>query len=681
LTPHPDRTSRSGNRTDTLARGPDPSGFRARPVLLVLLFLALIAQIGAGAETHDPAAPVSSGKGLVNMEFRDTELPTVLRTICQGAGLDFVLDPSVKGKVTAKLKNTSWEDALEIILKSHGLAAKRQGNTILVTPDVSGASAASRAKERRVTVTPGPDGTFNLDASGAEIRETLRELATAAGMNIVAAKDLSGSITASLRGLRARDLLLALADSCNAAVTEKENVILFAPQQADAAGGTGVRASDNSPNAKATVKVERLAEGRLAIHAENADIRSLLRQVSETSGLNIVASPKLSESVSLHLNNVSTQDALAAIATQAGITFKPLGNIMYAVPVIAPIQTEAFRLRYADAKEVSEALRQALPEAKIAIETANNLVIVTGPPGSVAIARQIVERVEVAPVQVTIETRIIETNMTDDQRLGIEWSDSIGVSATTPEIPHTWPLRRTSKSKSLPSYDPGSTRSAGDRGVPHADPDDFKFGFLTSTGLSMVLNMLQQETSTRTIANPLVTTVENQTARISMVTKFPIATYQVSQDTGVLTVSGFEYKEFGTILEVSPRVSDGYIILKVHPEISRQAGTTQFQGAELPIIASQETDTEVRVRDGDTLVIAGLIREDTENRKRGVPYLSKIPLIGGLFRSRRSRTDERRNLLIFITPHIVGDADFARAAELKRKRTEPLPGAEEGNEP
>jgi type II secretory pathway component GspD/PulD (secretin) len=110
--------------------------------------------------------------------------------------------------------------------------------------------------------------------------------------------------------------------------------------------------------------------------------------------------------------------------------------------------------------------------------------------------------------------------------------------------------------------------------------------------------------------------------------------------------------------------------MTVHPEVSRQAGSTSFDVAELPIIASQETTTQVRVKDGDTLVIAGLIREDSQSTDRRVPWLSRIPLLGWAFRNRHARLDQRRHLLIFITPHIVRDEDFARDAERRRAAME-----------
>jgi type II secretory pathway component GspD/PulD (secretin) len=609
------------------------------------------------------------------MEFRDTDLPTVLRAICRGAHLDFVLDPAVKGEVTAKLQNTSWESALDIILKSHGLQAKRQGGTLLIAP-VPPAEAEARAEQERVVATLRADGHLDLDASGADIREAVSRLAGATEMNILVSKDVAGSVTASLHGLLPEEILLALADSIGATVVDKDNVIRLVPRAVEPAANANPGPAATSPGLEPTVVVTSLNDGRLAIHAREASVREVLARLAAASGVHIVAAPRIAGTITLDLEGIQAQDVLTAIAEHSQIVFRPVGNILFAEPVPPAVQTATFRLRYASAEAMEKALTQSIEAIKVATEKANNVLIVAGPPDAIAAARAIVAEVETPPVQVNIETRIVETNLTGDERLGVEWSDSIGLNLTTPTIPHTWPIRRgriLNSGDYLAGYDPSDARTRPGMATPEARTSDFKFGFLSSTGLSAVLHLLNLKTNTRMVANPMVTAVENQQAEINIVTKFPIATYEVSSDTGRLVISGFEYEKFGTILRVTPRVSDGLILLDVHPEVSRQAGRTQFEGAELPIIHSQETHTQVRIKDGETLVIAGLIREDTEDREKRVPWFSRIPLVGLLFRSTRSQIDQRRNLLIFITPHIVTDKDFADSAELRRRRTEPLP--------
>jgi len=642
--------------------------------LFVLAWLLLLAPAVDGEEAKQsvdraPAESLSIAKGaddpaLLNMEFRDTELPIVLHAICQEAGLDFVLDPGVKGKVTAKLRNTTCAKALDIILKSHGFSSKQEGQTLVIAPS---AMKDSSSIESLVRATALPDGKFDFDAGGADIREAVRQFASAAKRNVIASKDVSGTVTASLRGLSAEDVLAALADSCSAAIAKNGEVSVLVPKRTATDMSAETEAGTPAPRPETNVKIEVLPDGQLAIDAERVDLRDLFGELARAAKLNLLYDPQVSGTISLSLQRVSAEDLLSAVCAHANLVVRSVGAIQHISPAPREVQSETFQLRYADGQELSEILREAIDDAKIGLGTASNMLVVTGPPHAIAAVRQIVERVEKPPPQIAIETRIVETNVTADHKLGIDWNDSVTVDASLPTVPHSWPLRAGTKTRFNPGYDPDDTRSRGDRAVPYAETGSFKFGLIDATKLSFTLHMLDQERSTRMIANPVVTTVENKEAKVNIVTKYPIAKYQVSNETGLLTVSGFEYKEFGTILEVTPRVSDGGILLQIHPEVSRQFDETEFQGAKLPIIGSQEARTEVRIPDGGTLVIAGLIREDREERRRGVPLVSKIPVLGGLFRSKKANTGQQRNLLIFITPHIVREGDFARSARLKKE--------------
>ncbi|MFW6161417.1 MAG: secretin N-terminal domain-containing protein [Planctomycetota bacterium] len=630
--------------------------------LTVAALLALATAGAAGGEAPPPA-PADT----VNMEFRDTDLPVVLRAICQGAGLDFVLEPSVHGKVTAKLRNTAWSDALAIVLESHELEARREGKTLIIAPRRPDDKPS--AARTPVTVTARLDGTLDLDAGGADVAEAIRQVAAAAGLNVVTAKEVTGSVTASLRGLPPAEVLEALADSVGAAVTVKGNRIVVGPRSDEPAPPAE---PTQEPSTGPVIEIEQQPGGRLTLHARRASVRELLAQLAAAAEVNVVGASTLEATVSLDLRDVTADDALAALATVGDFQLRESGEVLVAEPAPPQTHTEAFRLRIGDAEEIGEVLKSSIAEAKTSIVPAHNLVVVTGTAREVETARTIVEQVEIAPLQVTIDTLMIETNLTGDENIGVQWSDFFGIDATCPTIPHSFPWKADGSNDYHPGYDPADSRGTPGQ-VPFADPDDFQFGFLSGSGLSMVLNFLQEQGSARTVAHPTITTLENQEAKINMVTKFPIAQYQVSTETGVLSISGFEYQEFGTILEVTPRVHDGHILMTVHPEVSRQAGTTTFDVAELPIVASQETTTQVRIKDGNTLVIAGLIREDSQSTDRRVPWLSRIPLLGSLFRNRRARLGQRRHLLIFITPHIVRDEDFVRDAERRRAAMEVQP--------
>src|SRR5690606_10887914 len=144
----------------------------------------------------------------------------------------------------------------------------------------------------------------------------------------------------------------------------------------------------------------------------------------------------------------------------------------------------------------------------------------------------------------------------------------------------------------------------------------------------------------------------NAQASINIGEEFPIPSYTYNAERGTFEVSGFEYRPIGIILRVTPQVNaQGFIKLTVEPEVSSRTGTTTFggaSGAEIPIIASRKSTTQISLRDGYTMGIGGLIEHTTTNGQTKVPVLGSIPGVGRLFRS-DSKNSTKRNLLIFIT--------------------------------
>jgi type II secretory pathway component GspD/PulD (secretin) len=208
---------------------------------------------------------------------------------------------------------------------------------------------------------------------------------------------------------------------------------------------------------------------------------------------------------------------------------------------------------------------------------------------------------------------------------------------------------------------------------------------------SLVLSALQSQNETKLVSNPTVVTLNNSQATINIGEEFPIPSYTYNAERGTFEVSGFEYRPIGIILRVTPQVNaQGFIKLTVEPEVSSRTGTTTFggaSGAEIPIIASRKSKTQVSLRDGYTMGIGGLIEHTTINGQTRVPVLGSIPAIGRLFRS-DTKNATKRNLLIFITAKTL-EAEGApveqifdpRAIREMGLRRDELPGYRDGSDP
>lgn len=180
---------------------------------------------------------------------------------------------------------------------------------------------------------------------------------------------------------------------------------------------------------------------------------------------------------------------------------------------------------------------------------------------------------------------------------------------------------------------------------------------LKPDAFNVTLNFLQEQGDASLISHPKLVTADNKESVIKVVTQWPMPDFQFNDDTGQWEVSGFNYKDIGIILTVTPHVNeDDFINMSVVPEVSSILGTTTFSGAtgaELPIISTRTAETEVLVRNGDTLAIGGLMREDELVSVNKVPLVGDIPLIGPYLFSFSQNQIEKSNIIIFVTANLV----------------------------
>jgi type II secretory pathway component GspD/PulD (secretin) len=207
----------------------------------------------------------------------------------------------------------------------------------------------------------------------------------------------------------------------------------------------------------------------------------------------------------------------------------------------------------------------------------------------------------------------------------------------------------------------------------------------------LVLSALQQLNSAKIVSNPTIVTLNNSEASINVGQQYPIPNYQFNQQTGTFEVAGFNYKDIGIILKVTPQVNArGFIKLTLAPEVSQNQGTTSFggaSGASIPIIGTRKAITQVSLKDGYTMGIGGLISTNFNKGTNKIPILGDIPVIGYLFKQ-DSRNDTVDNLVIFITAKTISaegapveqifNSEEVRAFHMKRTD---LPGYRDGSDP
>ena len=210
----------------------------------------------------------------------------------------------------------------------------------------------------------------------------------------------------------------------------------------------------------------------------------------------------------------------------------------------------------------------------------------------------------------------------------------------------------------------------------------------SASDFNLIISALQTQNDTKLVSNPTIVTLNNTEAVINIGQEYPIPRYTYNTEQGVYEVSGFDYRPIGIILQVTPQVNaQGFIKLTIEPEVSSTTESANFGTAQIPIVTTRRTRTQVSLRDGFTMGIGGLIENSVTTGQTRVPVLGSIPGLGRLFRS-DAKNDLMRNLIIFITARTVSPDGAAieevfnssAVRQLQMKRSD-LPGHRDGSDP
>ncbi|MDD5079289.1 MAG: secretin N-terminal domain-containing protein [Candidatus Omnitrophica bacterium] len=417
-----------------------------------------------------------------------------------------------------------------------------------------------------------------------------------------------------------------------------------------------------------------------ALEFREVDIKDILRQLAKQYNLNIVFSESVKGLVTVQLNHVTVEQALDSVITVNNFAYTQKGNV-YKVTTQDEAQregkqTKLFKLNNADAMKLKETLAKVLgSDGSIEADSRSNAIVVTDSLMVINKIESMLPSLDEATPQVLIEAKLIETSLTNTEKLGIDWTTTI--TATGSKRPITFPFTKSTSGSYLPSAASSSTDFSSAQNFPYTTKSDFTFGTLDFSSFAAVLDFLKTRSKTKLIASPRVMTVNNQKATINVGKVIPLATYERNETSGAWEITGWEQQNVGVNLEVTPQISpDGHIRLKLKPEVSN---ILEYIGEDVnrrPITSSRTAETEVQIKDGQTIVIAGLVKNKEDSSVTKIPLLGSIPLLGWFFtRNEKGSTEEpeeKTDLLIFVTAHIIKDSGDSAPAPAEADNKAPL---------
>lgn len=427
---------------------------------------------------------------------------------------------------------------------------------------------------------------------------------------------------------------------------------------------------------KATYKGEKLS-----LNFQNVEVRSLLQVIAEFTGMNIITSDSVNGTLTLRLKDVPWDQALDLILAQKNLEKRQVGNVVRIAPreellaierqaaesqkqrVIAePIITETFQIKYRAAEEIREALKDLASfynegstssstqssntKTSILVDPRSNKIILRDRVSVIEEIRKVIQTLDTPLRQVLIEARIVEAKDNFQKDLGVKLQVSKSGGDTAVGTSDNLTLGGYDSSSSvtltpnvsLPSSLSGASIAAVFKGA--------------SSIIGLELSAMQAEDRGKVVSSPRILTADRTKASITEGTEIP---YQTTDSDGNTSTT---FKKANLTLAVTPQVTpENDVVLKL--SISKDTPNTKLKVGENPAIDNSNVETEVRVENGGTVVIGGIYVQEQNTVENRVPLLGDLPVIGALFRN-SSNTNNRRELLVFITPRIVENEFISR---------------------
>jgi type II secretory pathway component GspD/PulD (secretin) len=431
------------------------------------------------------------------------------------------------------------------------------------------------------------------------------------------------------------------------------------------------------------------------IQFQDVPITTAIEALARQAGINYLLDPKIGygqtdangqvkaePSLSIRWENVPAQHALEALLDNYGLQLvEDRRTKIYRVTIkdpaaLPPLITRVIQLKYASTSNMVDSVQSTLTDKRSRVfpDTRTSQLIVVATDPEQAAVDTLINELDTPTKQVLIETRLVEISSNPTSKKGVDWSDTLSaqnVSAgnystyLTPPTPATTAIgpngNIVTATPAQGGIVSGLLNSPGVIGASSLGGFFQNPWFLNADGAHAVLSFLNSSADAQVTSTPRIVTLDNETATISVQRTYPIlqTTAGTQGSPGGSTIS---YSNVGTVLLVTPRISaNDNIRLKVTPVVSTFFGYAQLTAngatSQAPQFDTRTLDTQVLIPNANTLVMGGLVDDNPADTSTKVPLLGDIPYLGWAFRYSSKSTD-KKNLLIFITPTILQDTDF-----------------------
>ncbi|KJJ85829.1 general secretion pathway protein D [Candidatus Omnitrophus magneticus] len=451
------------------------------------------------------------------------------------------------------------------------------------------------------------------------------------------------------------------------------------------------------------------SSGNVTINFKEVDINTVLNYLSEIGGVDIIPSPGIDAKVTIKLRDKPWEVALDIVTRNYGYAYsrdderKIIRVMPKAMLQNEEVVTEVILLNYItespqgtqgaqgaagpvnNVTQLIDAVKSIINEKsgeKVIFLSSANAIVVSAIPARIAVIKDMVAKVDKKIPQIMLEAKVLEVTLDKNDQFGIDWNAII--SASGARRPTTVPFTSQGLLKFLPGgqreyYPSSNVLGGGDSRTNFTYIDDtqmmtptaaqtadsvFSYGTLDFSQFGAVLRMIDQLNDINILSSPRITTLNNQSAVIKVINNVYLQKQVKATDTANTVTVEFEKepRETGVILEVTPHVNDNReITVNLKPQVSTVPSFQELQvnGNQNTVAMtynSREANTQVMVKDGETIFIGGLIRETSDKQDNDIPGLGKmfkgIPLLGSIFNYKQKNID-KTEVVFFVTVHIL----------------------------
>lgn len=663
-----------------------------------------------GVSTREPGAAIQGSAttepGEVTLNFVDTDIREIARVILGATlKLNYTIDPGVQGTATLEighpLPRSALLPALETLLNQNGATLSVQNGIYRVMPLATGAVgtlvtnpgavgsgtqivplryAAAKdlvkvlepyvAEGGKITADPGRNAL--LVSGDPAVRQTLSGLVHAFDIDVLAGQSYAlfpaGSSTPEKIAAELEKVFRSEGEGTLSGVVrvipmQRVNAVLVVsnqPRYIDDARrflGLELRVEDATARAWHVYYVQ---------NGQSSDLESLLQRAFTPGHVSPTPGPPGATAPGAEPLRMTGAGAGAGAATgtagslsQSGARTGGSSMITAETPGSAAAGERAAVNPAAEPLSApTETATGAENRIRIIANRRNNALMIYATPSEYAIIEGMLRKIDIIPLQVLIEATIAEVTLNDALNYGTQFYLGNKLAGTLTQA-GPFSSTATTTTTTTPSNQSSTVFNVG--GTPTTIGSNFP-GFVLANGIREVINVLANVTQVKVLSAPQLMVLDNEPARLQVGSLVPVLT-QSQQSTisaGAPIVNSIDYRDTGVIMLVTPRVnSGGLVTLDISQEVSDVA-TETTGNINSPTFDQRLIRTRVAVQDGQTVGMAGLIRDSDTQGNAGIPVLKDVPVLGSLFSSQTS-SRQRTELLVLITPHVVKDQRDARA--------------------